>query len=342
MSLILERASARRRYSSFSHLFLSALLLLAACAVAFGQGGVGSSRGLATTSDGSNTIQGHVYLPSESKERRFKVRLTSNDLYDQATSTDEDGAFIFNRIPAGHYTVMVDGGNEFDSATETVSIDREASTGGRIMNVSINLRPKGTAAAINKIPKAARDLYAKGADAASKGDSKKAVENFNGAVALYPEFALAYNDMGMQYLKMGQLDKAAESFQAALKITPDEATPRLNYGITLLQQKKYAEAETELRAALKKNDNAPTGHLYLGVALMGQQKLDEAEKELLRAISFNTSEVYTAHRYLGGVYWGKRDYQHAADELETYLKLVPKAPDAERTRAAIKDLRSKK
>jgi regulator of sirC expression with transglutaminase-like and TPR domain len=36
-----------------------------------------------------------------------------------------------------------------------------------------------------------------------------------------------------------------------------------------------------------------------------------------------------------------KDHKRAADELETYLKLEPKASDAERIRAAIKDLRSK-
>jgi tetratricopeptide (TPR) repeat protein len=86
----------------------------------------------------------------------------------------------------------------------------------------------------------------------------------------------------------------------------------------------------------------PTAHMYLGIALMSQRKLDEAEKELLKAAQSNSIEVAMAHRYLGGIYWGKRDYKRAADELETYLKLAPKAADAERTRAAIKDLRSKK
>jgi Tfp pilus assembly protein PilF len=148
--------------------------------------------------------------------------------------------------------------------------------------------------------------------------------------------------MGMQYLKLGQPDKAAESFQAALKITPNDAGLQLNYGFALLNQKKYPEAETQLREALKKNDKLATGHMYLGITLMSEQKFEEAEKELQRALSFNSNEVAQAHRYLGGIYWRNHDYQKAADELETYLKLVPKAADAERTRAAIKELRSKK
>lgn len=48
-----------------------------------------------------------------------------------------------------------------------------------------------------------------------------------------------------------------------------------------------------------------------------------------------------AHRWLGGIYWGRKEYKRAADEIETYLKLTPKAADAEQLRAMVKDLRSK-
>jgi regulator of sirC expression with transglutaminase-like and TPR domain len=81
--------------------------------------------------------------------------------------------------------------------------------------------------------------------------------------------------------------------------------------------------------------------MYLGIALMNLKRLDEAEKELLVAVNSKSNEIAPAHRYLGGIYWGMRDYKRAADELETYLKLMPNAADADRTKAAIKDLRSK-
>jgi Tfp pilus assembly protein PilF len=48
-----------------------------------------------------------------------------------------------------------------------------------------------------------------------------------------------------------------------------------------------------------------------------------------------------AHKYLGGVYMSTHKNKEAADELEKYLKLDPKAADAERIRGTIKDLRSK-
>jgi tetratricopeptide (TPR) repeat protein len=339
--MALAPAWASTRPHAFTSVLIASLLFLGSCAVALAQGGVGSSRGLPSGQDGIHTIKGRVYFPAEPKDKHLRVTLRSADTTDQSTVTDEDGAFAFNRVRSGNYTVVVDGGKEFDEASEPATIDRAASVGGRIINLSITLRPKGTAAAFSKIPKGARDLYGKGMEAAAKGDSKKSVEHLSGAVSAYPEFPQALSELGVQYLKLGQPDKAAESFQAALKIMPADTMARLNYGFALLNLKKFDEAETQLREVLKKNDAMPTAHMYLGITLMNQKKLEDAEAELLRAASSNSNEVAAAHRYLGGIYWGKRDYKRAADELELYLKLAPKAPDAERTRAAIKDLRSK-
>ena len=61
-----------------------------------------------------------------------------------------------------------------------------------------------------------------------------------------------------------------------------------------------------------------------------------------RAVEVGGDQVPYAHKYLGGLYWNRHEYKLAADELETYLKLVPDAPDAQRLRASIKEFRSKK
>ena len=81
--------------------------------------------------------------------------------------------------------------------------------------------------------------------------------------------------------------------------------------------------------------------MYLGVALIGLKNIDEAERELQQAAKLGGDQMGAAHKYLGGIYWARRDYKKAADELETYLKLSPKAPDAEQVRGTIKDLRGK-
>src|SRR5207253_4479860 len=123
---------------------------------------------------------------------------------------------------------------------------------------------------------------------------------------------------------------AVEAFRAAIKISPDAFIPRLNYGVALLEKNAFAEAEIQLREALKKNADAPTAHMYLGITLIKLRKYDEAESELQHAISSGGDNLSQVHRYLGGLYWSDKKYKLAADELEKYLRLDPKAADAEK------------
>jgi regulator of sirC expression with transglutaminase-like and TPR domain len=59
------------------------------------------------------------------------------------------------------------------------------------------------------------------------------------------------------------------------------------------------------------------------------------------AIANGGQDLALAHKYLGGLYLSSNRSKDAADQLEKYLELDPKAPDAERIRGTIKDLRSK-
>jgi Tfp pilus assembly protein PilF len=333
-------------------LLATVVMLFASALMGRAQGGVGSTRGLPDSAGGIHTIQGHVYLPSGRRAGPgILVKLESNVIGTRRIATDTDGSFLINSLPASDYELVIDGGTDFEPVKESVTI--YGTTGGpegtmrsgQTVVLDIHLFPKGTAANEDKlfagVPKDAIESYKKGMQFARGGESNKAIEQFKRAVTLHPGFGPALNQLGVQYLKLSQPDKAAESLEAAVKAAPDEPEPRLNYGIALLSLKRFPEAEEQLAIALKKNSAAPTAHMYLGIVLVNLHRLEDAQKELETATQSSSAEVSQAHRYLGGVYWGNHDYKRAADELETYLKLAPKAADAERTRKAIKDLRSK-
>jgi Flp pilus assembly protein TadD len=334
---------------------LAASLLLAAFSLAYGQG-VGSTRDLSSMTGGNNVIRGTVYTPAgKPSETRLTVRLESTDMISKQTSTDADGKFNFSGLTAGNFTLTVEGGKEYENAVEYPQIYKETgSAGARNLELSIQLRFKPEAnPALAGVPRDALELYTKGLESAKKGDSKKAAEQLSGAVALYQNFPVALNELGVQYLRMGQPEKAAEALQKAVKLAPTEFSAHLNYGIALLNKKSFTEAETELRQALQLNSNAPTAHMYLGLALLtlsrdqktnqytDMAKYAESQKEFEAAAASGKPEVAMAHKYLGGIYMGNKEYKRAADELELYLKLTPKAPDADRLKTIIKDLRSK-
>lgn len=330
------------------------ILFLCSAFIANAQG-VGSSRGLAS-GDGKNTIQGRVYFPAGEQNlgKAVKLHLESNDSTgNPSTVTDQDGTFRFNSLRPGNYAVVVDGGKDYESTREPVTIDPIAN--GRIVQVNIQLRPKVDASnpAFAGVPQGALALYQKGTAAAQKGNAKGAVEFLGKAVSAYPNFALALSDLGNQYLKLTDWNKAAETFDSLLKLKPDDATAHLdmgialyNIGVALLNEKKtdefnkkMAEAGTHLREAIKLNSHGPSAHYYLGMTLVRVRQYDEAQTELELAIKNGGENIALAHRFLGGLYQRVHKNQEAADEFETYLKLDPKVKDADTIKGMIKTLR---
>jgi len=335
---------------------LSLLLLLALTKNAQAQSGVDFAG-----TGGRHTIQGRIYFPSGRRaDARLKVMLESTNSSGLSVVADDNGSFSFKSLTPGTYTIIIDAGESFEPVRERVYIDENRDrnvrgTGGavaRIITVPIYLQPKrgvdksgsiGTVdASLVSVPKEAQELYQKALDSSRAGDSKTAIEQLNRAIEIYPQFALALNELGVQYLKINQPDKSVEPLRAAVKCAPDSFMPRLNYGIALLETAKFAEAEKELKEAVSKNSSSPVAHLYLGVAMVKLKNLNDAEKELLVVVESERKDLCIAHYYLGGIYWGKREYKRAADHLERYLKLAPDAPDAERIRGTIKELLNKK
>ena len=340
----------------YGYLPFATMLVLSIAVGANGQA-PGSTRGL-SSGDGNHTIQGRVYFPpgQAANGATVKVKLESANSSGLSTTTDQDGSFRFNSLRAGSYAVVVEGGKEFEAAREPVNID-PGGTSGPITTITIHLRPRLDASnpAFADVPKDALDFYQKGMAAAQKGNAKSAAEFLGKAVAAYPNFSVALNDLGVQYMKLGQMDKAAETFEALVKLKPNDATAHLDLGIayynlstTLLAEKKLDEssqkagqAETQLREALKLNSPGPTAHYYLGLSLIKLKRYDEAQGELETAIKNGGANLALAHKFLGGLYMNSRRNKEAADELEKYLQLDPKAANADQIRGTIKDLRTK-
>ncbi len=335
--------------SDFTRLpFIFAALL--ALHVAAGAQGIGAHRGETAggVAGGTRSIQGYVISPTgRLPESRIRVTVSSSNGGTQTAVAGEDGVFLINRLETGPYELTVDAGKEFEPVRESVYIGGAQQT----VNVPIYLRLRPEAnPALAGVPRPAVDLYVKAQEAERKGDSAKAAALLTDAVAQHAGFGLAHNDLAMLHLQAGQLDKAYEEMKLALKALPDDPQVQLNYGLVSLERKDYAEAEKQFRRSLKRFDKSAQAHMYLGVALLRQKGADaseqqqqqaEAERELQQAVRLGGESAARAHYYLGGLYWARRDYKRAADSLETYLKLAPKAPDAEQVRATIKDLRGK-
>jgi tetratricopeptide (TPR) repeat protein len=323
------------------------LALASACASVRAQA-IGANRGDIGATGGTDVIQGHIVSPTgKLPATRIRITLSSTNGGVRSTTADADGNFTFSGIEPGPHDLLIDAGKDFETGRESIFVEGSQP----IYNVPIYLRLKPEAnPALAGVPKPAQDLYTKALDAEHKNDDAKAISLLTDAIAQYPQFGLAHGELGALYLKSNQLDKAVEELKAAQKALPDDPQIEFNYGFALGGKNDYVEAEKHLRRAVKMMDKNAQAHMFLGLALMRQKgtdserqaKIEEAEKEFQQSIKLGGDSAGRVHYYLAGIYWSRRDYKKAADELELYVKASPKAPDAEQVRGTIKELRAKK
>ena len=328
----------------FSLLVLILILLTPVCKAQIG--GIQSDPLGNVAGKGPHRIEGRIYYPSGRQfDRAVKVRLRGTTKGQLFTTSDTNGVFVFSGLPVGDYELTIDLKPEFQPVNESVLILRDTiSENAHVVMVEIRLRLNDKAETRSSgtidasIPQQARELYEKALQSAKASDHKKAVEQLEKALAIHPQFVLGLNELGVQYLMLGQLDQAAEQFVAGLKLAPEAAVLHLNYGILLVRQKRYADAVVELRKAVSETDSA-AAYLHLGRALIGLNDYEQALAALQKAIKLGGKEVSEAHRYLGAIHIELGQKELAIKELTEYLRLVPTAKDGRQIQDMIKSLR---
>jgi Tfp pilus assembly protein PilF len=88
-----------------------------------------------------------------------------------------------------------------------------------------------------------------------KGLTDKAIEQYRMAIRLDPDFALAHYNLGTAYGSQGLTDKAIEHFQSALMLTPDYADAHYNLGLIYFKKGFIDRSRRELEEVLRLNPN---------------------------------------------------------------------------------------
>lgn len=322
------------------------LMFIFMCMGALGVYGQGiGDRNRAGDSEGRFTIQGRVYMPDGRPAQNVKVDIENTD-GSKSYYTNMDGLFQTGNVKAGNYTISttVPG---LATEREFVTIDRD-SPPGQSYSVTLFMRVEGQKKGdfysnnplFKEVPKAALDKFKKGIEKLEKNDTKSAAVLFDEAIAAYPNFAAAYHQKGTAYLKDNELDKALEAFVKAISIKPDYVEAKYSVGYTQYLKKNYEVAAAVFDDVIKQKADMPEANMYLGISLYNLKNIDAAEASLKKTVAAKGGEkLALAHLYLGQIYAQKKKNAEAAVELEKYLELLPKAPNAERIKSAIADLK---
>ena len=293
------------------------------------------------------SIAGRVVLPSgHYLNDRVRITLSSTENPGAQGYTDNNGNFTFTNLVEGVYTVEVLADRKlYEPVSETVRLIRSSR-----VHLMIYLKDKtkppssnGNVVSANetdqKVPIAAKKEYETAINLLNEGKTQQGLERLKQAVAIYPQYLVAHNDLGVQYLKLNRLAEATEQFEIALEINPKAFNPQLNLGIALLRQKKYSDAVERLNSAVAIDSSKPAAHLYLGVVLVETDEIAPAERELRTAVSIGGPEYAIAHFHLGRLAMKKGERDEAVRELNSFLETSPTGEEAVRARQLLKSLK---
>jgi len=174
----------------------------------------------------------------------------------------------------------------------------------------------------------------------------KAIQDFNKAIELEPDFAIAYFNRGCAYENDGKYRLALKDFNHAEEILPPDSL-RLVYlcrGNTYYNLKKYDLAIEDFR---KYESLLPVGWLhsnfFFGFYLrcyrcyleIGDYESCRVECSKAKKFISDIDHKYAGYNYLAYCYLYLGDYESALEQVNKAIKIAPESPSLYDTRAFI-------
>ena len=115
-----------------------------------------------------------------------------------------------------------------------------------------------------------------GASSSKLGMLDEAIDAFKKTILLKPDYAAAYNNIGIVFKDQSKLSEAIDAFKKAISLKPHYAEAYNNMGIALKDQGKFEEAINAYKKSILLKPEFAQAYDNMGVALKNQGKLDEA------------------------------------------------------------------
>lgn len=316
----------------------------------------------AAFAQGRNAITGTVFGEAHRPVPDVYVELTDdfNSTINRA-KTDASGRFAFNGLLSGRYRVkaLPYGTGYMEQSQEVVltSVSAAPGSGADRQNIDIVLKlderanssPFALVTGVvfaQDVPELARRSYLEGIRYLREKKESEGFESLKKAIEIFPDYYLALDRLGGEYATRGAADRsyyeaALVLLTKAVEVNPRGPSSTFGLGWTQYQLGLNKEAIDTLTRLITLAGKSADAYLWLGKAQRRASMLDRAEETFKRANELSKGKVPDIHWQLASLYSDQKRYVEAANELELFLKAQPKAPNAEKIKALIKQLREK-
>jgi Flp pilus assembly protein TadD len=158
-----------------------------------------------------------------------------------------------------------------------------------------------------------------------RGKHKLAIEEFKRALAIDPNYAKAYNGIGISYDFLGDYSSAIDAYEKALALDPDVDYVYNNLGYCYLLKGELNYAIAAFRKAISFNDQNKLYHNNLGLAYAERGDTELALIELKLA-----GDAARAQYILGQICYQQGSYVQAEEYFAEAIANDPSLTNAER------------
>jgi Tfp pilus assembly protein PilF len=293
------------------------------------------------------SIHVHVVLTSDrSAGMHLRVQLMSDSGSTPVSEvfTDDRGQAQFNGVQIGEYHVIVTG-NEIEPADSGMfEVDRRRMSQTLFVTVHSKDESKPDSAGTGNasvavadldIPTSAKREFDKASEAMTRQDWLGAEERLKQATAIYPRYALAYNNLAVVYGRMNDRSHQRESLEKALALNDHLVPALVNLAKLCFQDGNYTRAETLVEGALRAEPNNTGTMMLLAQAQLLNKHFDAAIATVNTAHSMPHQGLAVIHFIAARAFERENHPQEALVELRMFLTEEPTGARADQVRAEI-------
>jgi len=267
----------------------------------------------------------------------------------QTTYTNDAGKADFRNIPVGNYHVVVSGDGIETTESALFEVDSRQVTQAQYVTVrqaeANGPRPvtpqSGTVSASDlNVPSKARKQLDKANEAMVRQDWRKAAELLGKAIAIYPQYVAAYNNLGVAYGRMDDAAHEQEALQKAISLDEHFAPACENLAKLYLRQKDFSQAESLLGKAVSMDPNNGQDLTLLAYAQYMQRRYDAAIATTQKVQALTNQHLASAHYIAAKAYEHQNRSQEAFAEFQMFLKDEPTGPRADHVRSDMAKMQS--
>ena len=156
----------------------------------------------------------------------------------------------------------------------------------------------------------------------SSGKPDQAVPVYGEVLARNPKSIVAFENLALCLMSLGQAGKAAQMLERALDIAPENATLWDLLGTAWTEQNRFPNAIAAFQKAIQLDETVPEAHNSIGGVLLRRGDFARSEPALRKAIELEPNYA-EAHNNLANLLSSTARFEEARYHFEAALRIQP-------------------